>query len=466
MKVLCIGAGYSGIVAGIRFSQKVPNLDLTIYEKAAGIGGVWYANKYPGIGCDVPSLCYQLAYEEYMQWSSFYSPGHEILAYLRRIVDTFKLMRYIRLSHELVHARWDESTGKWRLRIRRVDSLASTSEEFEDDADVLFLATGAFNRPSWPKVEGLNEFQGRLVHSALWDVSEGHRWEDGVKDWGEKSIGVIGNGSSGIQIVAALQPRVASIFNFVRSPTWISGSFAIKKLLELLDREPDITDLHGGRARCFQIHPRLQEIQTSARGRSNPVSHVTIRGSEQQKALAKALKEEMTRKLASKPGLAEELIPDWSAGYRRLTPGAGYLEALCEENAVLETTPIARITPAGVALSDGSHRRLDVLICATGFDMTYQYPFPVLGRDGRALSERWDKRPEAYLAIAVDGFPNMFLSAGPNSGVNAGSLLAIFERQVLYAVSATLTMQRQRIRSMEVQPQAVRDWIDYVDGRN
>ncbi|KAI0057663.1 FAD/NAD(P)-binding domain-containing protein [Artomyces pyxidatus] len=456
MKVVCIGAGYSGLIAGIRFSQKVPNLDLRIYEKAAGIGGTWWANKYPGISCDVPSHSYQLTFEEYSQWSGFYATGNEILAYLHRVVEKYKLMRYIRLQHELVQARWDEPSGKWQLRIRRGD----TGEEFEDKADVLFLGTGTLSRPRLPDIPGLGEFRGRVVHSGRWDVSD-----EGVKDWADKRVGVIGNGASGIQIVAALQSRVGTLTNFARGRTWIAESFSASKLLELMGRNPDSTDFgftDADRER-FKDPAVYKEFRRALENDVNSVSQVTIRGTELQKIVATICKEDMVKRLAKKPELIDKIVPEFSICCRRLTPGPGYLEALCADNATLETTPISKITPTGVTLSNGTHRPLDVLICATGFDTTYKLPFPVIGRDGRALNDRWASRAEAYLTVAVDGFPNMFLGTGPNSFVNAGSLLIIMERQVMYAVNATLKMQRERLRTMEVRAEAVHDWREYME---
>lgn len=130
----------------------------------------------------------------------------------------------------------------------------------------------------------------------------------------------------------------------------------------------------------------------------------------------------------------------------------------------METTPIARMTPTGAVLSDGRTYDLDVLVCATGFDVSYTYPFPILGRHSTPLSTRWTPHPEAYLSLAVDGFPNLFWGLGPNSGVNSGSLLVLMERQVDYAVDATLKMQRERIACMEVKASAVRAWREYMKG--
>jgi cation diffusion facilitator CzcD-associated flavoprotein CzcO len=130
----------------------------------------------------------------------------------------------------------------------------------------------------------------------------------------------------------------------------------------------------------------------------------------------------------------------------------------------LETTPIARVTPGGVDLVDGRHTPLDVLICATGFDTSFQYPFDIAGRDGILLNERWKPHAEAYLTVAIDGFPNLFLSTGPNSGLNSGSFIVVIERQVEFAVSAILKLQRERYKAMEPTREAVRDFMEAAQG--
>ncbi|EEB91499.1 hypothetical protein MPER_10131 [Moniliophthora perniciosa FA553] len=206
MKVVVIGTGYSGITAGIRFRQRVKNLDLTIYDKNAGIGGTWYSNKYPvknlhvliripliyreqGLACDLPSHTYQLTFSENPNWSAFYAPGREILEYLESVVDKYKLIPYIKLQHRLTCARWNEETGKWHLTIQR--SGPKDTSEFEDTADVLFTAMGSLSRWNWPDIEGLYEFRGKIIHSAQWETGEGDNdphsnRENTVKSWSDK----------------------------------------------------------------------------------------------------------------------------------------------------------------------------------------------------------------------------------------------------------------------------------------
>ncbi|VDC03361.1 unnamed protein product [Peniophora sp. CBMAI 1063] len=459
IKVVCIGAGYAGIVAGIRFRQRIPNVDLTIYEKENGVGGTWYVNRYPGLHCDIPSHSYQLSFEPNTQWSAFYAPGPEILAYIDRVVEKYKLMQHIRLRHELIAARWDEETAKWHLKIRRGPDCS----DFEDTADVLFLGTGALSRYRWPDIPGLDTFGGTLVHSARWDLP-GSTWQDSVQGWKEKDVGVIGNGSTGIQVVTALQPGVKSLTNFIRNNTWLAASFSIRRLQELTGRAPDSTD--------YVFDPEFKEklknpdvykpFWHDVEASTNSVAALAYKDSPILKEVSEAFRIDMEKRLARKPELIKKLIPKFSVGCRRLTPGPGYLEALCEDNCHLEDTHISRVTPTGVELKDGRHIPLDVLVCATGFDTSFLYPFPITGRNNLKLTERWYNHAEAYMTVCVDGFPNLWIAFGPNSALNSGSFTVVIEKQVEYAVAAVAKMQRERLRSVEVKPEAVRDFNEYA----
>ncbi|EPQ60007.1 flavin-binding monooxygenase [Gloeophyllum trabeum ATCC 11539] len=467
IRVVCIGAGVSGIVAGIRFPQRVPNLDFTIYDKNAGIGGTWYSNKYPGLSCDIPCHTYQYVFEENTEWSAFYAPGDEIRQYLERVATKYKVNKYIKLQHELVGAYWEEDQGKWRLRIRR-PSPDSTPENpqyevFEDKADVLFTGIGLLARWNWPDIEGLKTFKGRMLHSAQWDVSDGH-WEEGVKDWGEKRVGVIGVGSSALQIVPALQPRVKHVVNFVRGKTWLARPFLEEKTGELLGR--DTRDNHKFTEedkQRFRNPAFYRKFRHMLEQELNSIHASTLKGTKQQQEAREAFQQNMRERLAKKPWIADHLIPDFGVACRRLTPGPGYLEALCQDNVTFETTHIKRITETGIELVDGRHYDLDVIVCATGYDTSFQYPFPFVGQNGVTLQEKYKPHPRTYLALTVDGFPNWFQSFGANSGFGSGSLSAILEAQVVYAVQATLKLQRERYKSLVVKKEAVDNFDEYLE---
>ncbi|KAJ7175158.1 FAD/NAD-P-binding domain-containing protein [Mycena crocata] len=456
VKVICIGAGFSGILCAIRFQQKVPNCELKIYEKADGIGGTWRHNRYPGAACDVPSHCYQFSFENESQWSGLFSTGPEILANMERVVDKYKVRKYMHFKHELTHAEYDAAAGKWTVRIQH-DNV-----EFEETCDVLLLAIGSLSRWHWPNIEGLKEFGGTVVHSAQWNVGDG-AWEEGVKDWGDKTVGIIGNGSSGIQIASAIHPNIKRMVNYARSKTWISPAFGTGSSMIALGRDPsDPSRTFTDEDREALKDPkRFKEFRHATEHEMNSFHALIIRDSELQKQARVNFEESMKLDTSSKPGLLEQILPPWSVFCRRLTPCAGYLEALCAKNTTYETTPIRKITRKGVELTDGRHDDLDVLVCATGFDVSYHYPFEVVGRNGVTLNQRWSPYAEAYLSMAVDGFPNMFLIYGPGSGLNTATIMVLLENQVMYVVKAVQKLQRERLKSMEAKKEATADWTEH-----
>ncbi|KAI0688653.1 FAD/NAD-binding domain-containing protein [Cytidiella melzeri] len=466
MRVIVIGAGFSGIAAGIRFLQRVPNVELVIYDQNAGVGGTWYTNRYPGLACDIPSHCYQYTFFPNTQWSAAYAPGSEILAYLENVVSTYQLEPYIKLQHEMLGAKWDEEHGKWVVRIRAppgIDPPNSAARIFEDTADMLFTGVGGLSRWQWPEIDGLHEFGGTLIHSARWEARA--TWQEDVKDWGNKKVGVIGVGSTALQLVPALQPHVATLYNYVRGRNWLAVPFASGKLAELLNKNSGTGNyiFTDEEKKSFKDPEYYKRFRRSLESELNSVHQGTLRDSDMQKGAREAFRANMLKRLAKKPWIADRLIPDFGVACRRLTPGPGYLEALCEDNVEFVPAHIKRVTPTGIETADGKHQDLDVLMCATGYDASYTYPFSITGRNGVSLADKWSPHPQTYLSVCVDGFPNWFFSLGPNSGVGSGSLLAVIEYQVQYAVSVALKMQRERLKSVEVKREAVEDYDEYIE---
>lgn len=173
--------------------------------------------------------------------------------------------------------------------------------------------------------------------------------------------------------------------------------------------------------------------------------------------------ENMKRRLANKPELVDDLVPTFPPACRRLTPGPGYLEALMDDKVNVITSEIAKVDETGILTTDGQHRPVDVLVCATGFDTSFSPRFVVKGRGGVTLSERWKETPETYLSIATDGFPNYFISLGPNAGLGAGSLLLLIEKSVDYFTACIQKMQRDNIRAINVRREAVQRFTSYCD---
>ncbi|KAI1114209.1 flavin-binding monooxygenase [Nemania sp. NC0429] len=449
MKVRVIGAGYCGIYLGIRIPQRLRNVDLEIYDKNEGVGGTWWVNTYPGVACDVPAHVYQYTFNPNPDWSSFYAPGREICAYLRDTAERFGAMRFIKLSHEVMSCKWDDEIKRWILDIRRAD----TGEIFQDDADVLIGARGNLSNPSWPDIPGLEDFTGEVMHSAIWNRDYNFK---------DKRIGIIGNGSSAIQIVPNLQKvDGAQLSCFVRSKTWILNPFG-DAIMEELGLDPKKLDFSPEQRQILAQDPdNFFNFRKTIAWDGNTKHEFTLRGSQMQRAAVAHLHEAMQQRLAVKPEIAEFLIPSFSIGCRRATPGPGYLEALCQSNVDFITDGIGAVTPSGVKLESGREVALDVLVCATGFQTSKAPPFPIIGRGDLTLASRFTPFPEAYLSVAVDSFPNYFMMLGPNSAIGAGSLNVILEAEGDYIVKCIRKLQKEDYATMTVKPERVRDWREF-----
>ncbi|KAI1736655.1 flavin-binding monooxygenase [Xylaria scruposa] len=449
MRVRVIGAGYSGIYLGIRIPQRLRNIDLQIYEKNESVGGTWWVNRYPGVACDIPSHSYQYTFNPNPDWSSFYAPGSEICAYLKATAEKFGVMRFVKLSHEVTSCTWDNEVKRWKLDVRRTD----TGETFQDDADVLVAARGGLSNPSWPSIPGLKDFAGEVMHSALWNDEY---------DFRNKRIGIIGNGSSAIQIVPSLQKiEGAQLSCFVRSKTWITNPFG-DVVMNKLGLDPKQLEFTREQRQEFARNPqKLFNFRKEIEVDGNTIHEVSFRDSDMQRGGMALFRAAMQQRLAPKPDIAEFLIPSFGIGCRRATPGPGYLEALGEDNVDFITEKITAVTSDGATLASGSSIRLDVLVCATGFQTSKAPPFLIAGRGGLTLASRFAPFPEAYLSLAVDSFPNYFMMLGPNSAIGSGSLTSILEAEGDYIVKCIRKLQKEDYATMTVKPERVRDWGEY-----
>ncbi|KAJ5729799.1 uncharacterized protein N7483_004307 [Penicillium malachiteum] len=451
LRVVVIGAGISGILACIRLAQRIPNLDLCIYEKNADIGGTWHENVYPGCACDIPANTYQASFEPNKEWSSFYAPAAEIHQYWKRVVEKYGCMEHIKLQQQVTSAAWNERSSKWQLGKPKVHNV-DRDIKYEDRCDILVQATGSLNNWKWPKIPGLHDFKGKVMHSATWDTQY---------DYTNQRIAVIGNGSSGIQIVPGILPKVAHIDHYMRNRTWIAPGFARGEL----DRRGIDAENYSFTAEEIETFKNDSEAYQKFRKDTEFLLQsdhpFTITGTPKQVGSIPFFIDNMTRRLAKKPELLDQILPDFPVACRRLTPGPGYLEALTDPKVDLIKTEIVQVNETGILTADGVHRQVDMIACATGFDTTYVPRFPITGRGGLSLSDRWRESPETYISVATDGFPNHFMIFGPNSALGAGNLILLFEKQVEYLTECILKIQRDNIRTMTARPHAVQQFSRY-----
>lgn len=417
-----IGAGMSGIAAAVKLS--VAGMAFTVFEKADRIGGTWRENTYPGLSCDVPAHAYTYSFARNPDWSSMHAPGPEIQAYFQNVADAHALTDAIRFGDEVVSLDWRD--GSWDLR---------TASGFEDRFNVVIAATGVLHHPNTPDIEGLDTFGGAWFHSARWDHS--------VPPDGRR-VGVIGTGSTAVQITSALIDRVEHFCLFQRTAQWVLK----------MDTRPFTDDERAAyRAAPERLEAFVQKFRTTLTER---IAGAVIDAESPELRKIERLCEEYLETVRD-PALREALRPTYRAACKRLVFSADFYEAIQRPNAELVTSGIERIEPRGVRTRDGALHELDVLVLATGFHTDrFVRPMRVIGRDGIDLNDTWEDGPFAYLSVSVPGYPNFFLLNGPNGPVGNFSLIDVAEMQFDYLLHFLRPMQEGRVTEVSATPEATR----------
>lgn len=420
LRYAVIGAGMSGILAAIKLIER-GDTNFTIFEKGTDLGGTWRDNRYPGLTCDTPSHAYSYSFALNPQWSSYYAAGPEIHEYFRAVATERGVLPHIRYRSEVTACVFDDTRGVWTIDLADGGSC---------EADVVFAASGVLHHPNVPDIPGLASFQGKAFHSARWDNSA---VLDGAR------VGVIGCGSTGIQIVNALSRRSDRVVHFQRSPQWImpvpqfdytaeqKAAFAQDSAqIEAIRRDPvywdaiyrftdGVTDFNS---------PQIAEIEEICR-----------------QNLENSVKD---------PVLREKLRPNYRAACKRLIYSWEYYDCVQRPNVFVETGGIEAIEPRGVRMKDGTFHELDVLVLATGFKSDqFIRPATVAGRGGTLLDDFWAVRPTAHYAVSLPGFPNFFMLNGPTGPVGNFPLIDIAEMQWDYLTQLTAPIRAGQARTVE-----------------
>ncbi|MBM3675538.1 MAG: NAD(P)/FAD-dependent oxidoreductase [Actinobacteria bacterium] len=401
LRLAVIGAGMAGILSGIKLTEAGLD-DFTIYEKADRLGGTWRENTYPGLACDVPSQLYCYSFAPNPDWSHLFSPGPEIQSYLDRVAREYGIDRRIRFGDEVTCCAFAD--GRWQLE---------TAKGHHDEVDVVIAATGVLHHPKLPEIRGLDSFEGAMFHSARWDHAVPL---DGVR------IGVIGTGSTAVQITSALVERASHFSLFQRTAQWImpqqNPAYTEEQKAEFRAHPEQLIDIH-------------EKLSVLFAGFANAVVDAD---SAEMQDIEDACRVNLEQNVHD-PELREQLRPDYRAACKRLIISPDFYEAIQQPNAELVTSGIERIEPAGVRTRDGVLHELDVLVLATGFRAdAFMRPMRLLGRNGLTLDEAWAERPNAYLSISMPEFPNFFMLNGPNGPVGNFSLIDVAELQFGYVM--------------------------------
>jgi cyclohexanone monooxygenase len=442
---LIVGAGFAGLCAAIKL-QEAGECDFVVIERDSDVGGTWHINTYPGAECDVPSRLYSYSFALNPDWTKVYSPQREIWAYQREVAEQEGVLDRFVFGTEVRDAVWDERQQRWRVTVSTVStgSTTETDETREYAARTLISGTGALAEPSLPEIDGIDDFQGEVFHSA--------RWRHDV-DLTGKRVAVIGTGASAIQLVPELQKVVGHLDVYQRTPNWVipRNERRFTRLEKAVFRRvpgaqraarAGVYAMLESRVPAFNRFPALQ-VATEAAAKHN------------------------IRKAIRDPELRAKVTPTYRAGCKRILISNAWYPALAQDNVDLVTDGIAKITGDAVVTVGGTERTTDVLVVATGFHVT-DPPIAehVTGRDGSTLAEVWDEHGmSAYKGTTVTGFPNFFQIVGPNTGLGHSSMIFIIESQVRYVVDTVRTMRRERLGAVEPTAEAQAAWTAGVKER-
>ena len=427
--MVIIGSGFAGLGAAIAL-QRAGFDDVTILERASGVGGVWRDNDYPGAACDVQSYLYSYSFAPNTRWTQMFSPQGEILDYLRQVADDFGVTPKVRLNCPVEHARWDADRSVWVL----------TTPKGPVEAEHMVVATGALADPVVPDIAGIEEFEGAVFHSS--------RWRHDV-DLTGKRVAVIGTGASAIQFVPAIQPQVEQLTLFQRTAPWVMPRH---------DRP-----IRGIEKTAMRLLPPLHLLQRARLYAQRELTVLGFRHPALMKGAEKTARQHLVEQVTD-PELRRKLTPDYRLGCKRILISNTYLKALDASNADVVTSGVTSLTARGLVDGDGVHHEVDAVIFGTGFK-TDGLPLTdrIVGSDGRSMAEVWGESPRAYLGTTVAGFPNAYLMHGPNIGLGHTSVITMFEAQSRYVVDAVRYSVKNDV-SIEPTLEAQEEFVQLVDG--
>lgn len=453
LRVAIIGAGMSGILAGIRLKQA--GVPFVIIEKNVDVGGTWLENTYPGARVDVQSAFYSYSFAQKIDWPNPFSTQPVLLDYFRDCADEQGIREQIRFSTEVRSATFDEETCTWSLRLQPPDGDDETIE-----VQAVISAVGQLNRPKLPDILGMETFKGPSFHSAQWDHSV---------DLAGKRVAVIGTGASAAQFVPEIAKEVAELSVFQRTPAWFFPAMNYHEgtpagLQWLFRHVPHYLNWY-----------RFWLFWTTSDGLL-PAAMVDDDWQPQDRSVSAAndqLRQLLTMSLqsqyADRPELLEKTLPTYPPAAKRiLLDNGSWPAALKRENVQLVTEGIKEITPDGVMTVEGDLHAADVIIYGTGFHASqFLMPMTVTGRSGIDLEEQWNGDARAYLGMTVPNFPNFFLLYGPNTNIVVnGSIIYFSECEVQYILGCLHLLLEDGHKALECKQEVHDAYNERIDEAN
>jgi 4-hydroxyacetophenone monooxygenase len=432
-KVVVIGAGLTGLLAGIKLQEA--GYRYQTFEKNHDVGGTWLENIYPGVGVDTPSHFYSYSFELNPEWSHYVPVGSEMQDYLLRVTEKYALRRHITFNTRVTGCEYDETVKRWRVAVENAAGCYSV------EADAVINAHGPVNRWSLPDIAGLDAFAGVAMHTA--------RWNPAV-DLKGKRVALVGTGASAAQVGPAIAPEVAQLTVFQRSKHWVLPnarqpvSDGVRWAMRFI---PHYAQWFRFRAYWFAADGLFANVQIDP-----DWPHQDRSVSAHNDAIREYCLASLRGQLEGRPDLLEKLTPDFPVFSKRIVMDIGWVAMMRRDNVALETAAIDRITADAIVTGDGRSIPVDVIVFATGFDVARMIgSLRVIGRGGRNLGEEWGAEdPRAYLGVTVPGYPNFFLTTGPNSAPNhAGGQNIVSETQINYILECLDVLVARGAKAME-----------------
>ncbi len=468
LDALIVGAGFAGLYMLHKLRQD--GFTAQVVEKGSGIGGTWFWNRYPGARCDIPSIEYSYSFDAELEaewrWSERYAAQPEVLRYLEHVAERFDLNRDITLDTLVTSAHWDGGKGRWLVRTDGGDTF---------DVQFLILATGALSEPKQPDIPGLENFEGQILHSAMWDDKA---------DLSGKDVCHFGTGSTGIQVVGEVAKVANRLTVFQRTPNFAvpagNHSLAGDYLEDLLPRYPELRErartsplgwfqgASEGSAKADDPEAREERLEKAWKAGTTGLlqAYEDLLFDEESNSYAADFARRKIARLVNDPEKARKLTPHgYPMGSRRLCTEVNFYEAMNRNNVALvdvREEPVVTVTAHSVKTVEGEYPA-DAIILATGFDACVGAikAIDIRGRDGRAIREEWDNGPRAYLGLAVEGFPNMFTITGPGSPSVLSNVVVSIEQHVEWVARCMVHMRDAGRHVIEATAEAETAWMEH-----
>lgn len=433
VRIVIVGAGFAGLGMAIRLKQAGID-DFVVLERAEDVGGTWRDSIYPGAASDVPSNLYSYSFAPDPAWPRTFPSQPEIQDYLHWCTTEFGLERHLRPGHEMLSSQWLHNAACWRVNTSKGCLMA----------EILVAATGPLSKPALPQLKGLESFAGTTFHSAQWDPSY---------DLHGKRVAVVGTGASAVQFIPQIQPEVAKLSVFQRTPPWVIPRW---------DRHKSVLELG-----IFRALPFVQRLARAAVYLWREALILGLAYDQRWLKPAEWLARRHLRRQVEDPELRAALTPDYRLGCKRVVLSNNYYPAITQPNTELVPSEILEVRKDSIVCVDGTEHPVDTIIFSTGFESANMPVGARLrGRGGRLLADDWRAGAQAYLGTSVTGYPNLFLLLGPNSVSGQNSSLLTMEAQIEYVIDAVRFMEQTDIAAVEVREEAQTSFVSEVQHKS